>query len=167
LPMEPNDSSGYSGVDAGDGALLVGASKKDILAKLDRNLASVPYIKGVNNHMGSKFTENGELMSLVLDRIQSEGLFFIDSRTSKNTTGYEIAKKLRIKTAQRDVFLDRGPKGVNYVRSQIEKLITISKERGYAVGICHPYPHTLVALSEMIPKVKDEVDIMPASLVVN
>jgi len=167
LPMEPNDSSGYSRVDAGDGALLISASKKDILAKLDRNLASVPYIKGVNNHMGSKFTENGELMSLVLDRIQSEGLFFIDSRTSKNTTGYKLAKKLRIKTAQRDVFLDQGPKGVNYVRSQMEKLITISKERGYAVGICHPYPHTLVALSQMIPKVKDEVDIIPASWVVN
>jgi polysaccharide deacetylase 2 family uncharacterized protein YibQ len=167
LPMEPNDSSGYTGVDAGDGVLLVGLSKKEILAKLERNLASVPHIKGVNNHMGSKFTENSELMGLVLQRIQNEGLFFIDSKTSKNTTGYEIAKKLKIKTAQRDVFLDQGSQGVNYIKSQIEKLISISKEKGHAVGICHPYPDTLIVLSDMIPKIKEEVDIIPASRAVN
>jgi len=167
LPMEPTDSSGYTGVDAGDGVLLVGLSKKEILSKLERNLDSVPHITGVNNHMGSKFTENAELMGLVLERIQSEGLFFIDSRTSNKTTGYEIAKKLRIKTAQRDVFLDRGSQGGDYIRSQIQKLISISKEKGYAVGICHPYPDTLIVLSDMLPKIKEEVDIIPASSAVN
>ncbi len=167
LPMEPKDSSGYSGIDAGDGALLVGLPKDEILSKLDRNLDSIPYIKGVNNHMGSKFTENGELMELVLRRIKDRGLFFIDSRTSQNTTGYRIAKRLNVKAAERDIFLDMGLHGEGYVRSQIERLVEISKTKGLAIGICHPYPDTLIALAEAIPKIKEEVDIIPASVAVN
>lgn len=167
LPMEPMDSSGYTGVNAGDGMLLMGLSKSEILSKLDKDLASVPYIKGVNNHMGSKFTEDSELMELVLQRVKSRGLFFVDSRTSPKTTGFAVAKKLGMKAAERDVFLDEGLGGADYVRSQIEKLIEVSKKKGYAIGICHPHPDTLKVLSQMIPDVKKEVEIIPVSGVVN
>ena len=167
LPMEPMDSSGYTGADAGDGVLLVGLSKDEILSKLERDLASVPYINGVSNHMGSKFTENSELMELVLERIKSKGLFFVDSRTSPRTTGFQIAKKLGMKTAERDVFLDEGSEGASYIRLQIEKLINISKQKGYAIGICHPYPDTVKVLTQMIPEVEKEVEIIPVSGVVN
>lgn len=167
LPMEPMDYSGYTGADAGDGMLLMGLSKSEILSKLDKDLASVPYIKGVNNHMGSKFTENSELMELVLQRIKGKGLFFVDSRTSPRTTGFEVAKRLGMKAAERDVFLDEGLGGADYVRSQIEKLIEISKKKGYAIGICHPHPDTLKVLSQMIPDIKKEVEIIPISSVVN
>jgi uncharacterized protein len=167
LPMEPMDSSGYMGVNAGNGVLLMGLSKSEILSKLDKDLASVPYIKGVNNHMGSKFTEDGELMELVLKEIKSKGLFFVDSRTSPRTTGFEVAKKLGMKAAERDVFLDEGLGGADYIRSQIEKLIAVSKEKGYAIGICHPHPNTLKVLSQTIPDIKKEVEIIPVSGVVN
>lgn len=167
LPMEPMDSSGYIGANAGDGVLLMGLSKSEILSKLDKDLASVPYIKGVNNHMGSKFTEDGELMELVLKEIKSKGLFFVDSRTSPRTTGFEVAKKLGMKAAERDVFLDEGAGGADYIRSQIEKLIAVSKEKGYAIGICHPHPDTLKVLSQMIPDIKREVEIIPVSGIVN
>jgi polysaccharide deacetylase 2 family uncharacterized protein YibQ len=167
LPMEPKESSGYTASEAGDGALLVGLPKDEILAKLEKNLSSLPHIKGVNNHMGSKFTENGELMELVLKRIKSKGLFFVDSRTSPNTTGYQIAKKLGVKTAQRDFFLDNASRNQDYIRSQIRKLVNISKKKGYAIGICHPYPSTVEVLSQIIPEMKKEVDIVPVSGVVN
>ncbi len=167
LPMEPEDSSGYTGADAGDGALLMGQSKDEILSKLDKDLDSVPYINGVNNHMGSKFTENSELMELILERIKSKGLFFVDSRTSPRTTGFEVAKKLGMKAAQRDVFLDGDSGGADYVKSQIGRLIEISKEKGYAIGICHPYPDTVKVLTEMIPEIKREVEIIPVSGAVN
>jgi polysaccharide deacetylase 2 family uncharacterized protein YibQ len=163
IPMEPMDSSEYVWSDSRDGTLLTGLPKSEILSKLDKDLASVPYIKGVNNHMGSKFTEDSELMELVLHRIKSKGLFFVDSRTSSKTTGFEIAKKLGMKTAERDVFLDEGSVGADYIRSQMEKLIAVSKEKGYALGICHPYPDTLATLTEMIPEIKKEVEIIPVS----
>ena len=94
LPMEPKYASGYTGVDAGENALLTGLPKEQIMDRLETNLASVPYIKGVNNHMGSKFTESGELMNLVLKKVKKRGLFFIDSKTSPRSKGYEEAKKL-------------------------------------------------------------------------
>jgi polysaccharide deacetylase 2 family uncharacterized protein YibQ len=77
LPMEPMESSGYMGFDAGEDVLLVGQPKEAVLAKLGENLSSVPYIKGVNNHMGSKFMENQELMDMVLEEIDGRGLFFM------------------------------------------------------------------------------------------
>lgn len=168
LPMEPTDSSGYAAVDAGDGVLLMGLPKDKILDKLEKDLVSIPYIKGVNNHMGSKFTENSELMELVLEKIKSKGLFFVDSKTSLRTTGLQVAKKLGMKAAERDIFLDDGDlQAKGYVRSQVEKLIRLSKEKGYAIGICHPYPDTVKTLSELIPEIKKEVDIVPVSGVVN
>ncbi|HWP92601.1 MAG TPA: divergent polysaccharide deacetylase family protein [Thermodesulfobacteriota bacterium] len=167
LPMEPKESSGYLAADAGDGALLVGLPKNEILTNLEKNLSSIPYIKGVNNHMGSKFTENSELMELVLESIKKKGLFFIDSRTSPHTTGFDMARKMGIKTAKRDLFLDNSAGSQNYIRSQIEKLVNVSKEKGVAIGICHPYPNTISVLSEMIPEIRKEADIVLSSAVVN
>jgi polysaccharide deacetylase 2 family uncharacterized protein YibQ len=162
LPMEPH-SSRYKGVNTVGSMLLVGLPKDEILSKLEKDLASVPYIIGVSNHMGSKFTENGELMEFILERIKSKGLFFVDSRTSPRTTGFQIAKRLGMKAAERDVFLDKGSRGANYIRSQVEKLIKVSKKNGYAIGICHPYPDTIKVLTQMIPEVKRDVYIVPFS----
>jgi hypothetical protein len=167
LPMEPMDSSGYAAGDAGEEVLFMGLPKDKILNKLDKNLVSIPYIKGVNNHMGSKFTESDELMELILERIKSKELFFIDSRTSEATVGFKTAKKLGVKTAERDLFLDKGSQETSYIKSQIEKLVSISKEKGYAIGICHPYPNTVKVLSEVIPEIKKEVEIIPVSGAVN
>ena len=167
LPMEPKDSSGYMGSDAGEGVLLVGSTKEQILEKLDENLQSIPYIKGVNNHMGSKFTENGELMEVVLKRLSSKGLFYVDSLTTQNSKGYGIARTLGMKTVKRDIFLDEESEGVQYVHSQILKLITLSKQRGYAVGICHPYPQTVEALLKPLQNLYKEVEIASISSVIN
>lgn len=167
LPMEPKHTSGYSGIDAGENALLTGLSKSQILNLLEENLSSVPYIKGVNNHMGSKFTESSELMNLVLKRVKKEGLFFIDSKTSPRSQGYIQAKKLGIKTAERDIFLDNGKEGEKQIRSKINELLKISKKQGFAIGICHPYPQTIRVLSDILPKLNGYVDFVSASEVVN
>ncbi|MGH7799068.1 MAG: divergent polysaccharide deacetylase family protein [Thermodesulfobacteriota bacterium] len=166
LPMEPTDSSGHAAVDAGEDVLLMGLPKDKILEKLEKNLASIPYIKGVSNHMGSKFTENTELMELILQEIKNKGLFFVDSKTSLRTTGLQVAKKLGMKAAERDIFLDEGSQRSDYIRSHVEKLINVSKEKGYAIGICHPYPDTVKVLSEVIPDIQKEVEIIPVSGVV-
>ena len=45
-----------------------------------------------------KFTENKELMELVLKRIKSEDLYYIDSLTSNKSYGYSRLVKLIPKT---------------------------------------------------------------------
>lgn len=167
LPMEPKYSSGYSGVDAGENALLTGLTKDEILLLVDKNLGSIPYIKGVNNHMGSKFTESSELMKLVLEKIKKNGLYFIDSKTSPQSVAYAEAKKLGIRAASRDVFLDEGGKGEAFIKSRLDELLKISKKQGYAVGICHPYPQTIKVLSTTLPELTEYVEFIPASQIVN
>lgn len=167
LPMEPMESSGYTGQDAGEDALLVGQSKEAMLAQLDKNLASFPNIEGVNNHMGSKFMENDELMELVLERINSKGLYFVDSLTTARSVGYKKAADMGMRTVKRDVFLDLSSKGPDYVKSQLYKLVEISEKNGHAVGICHPYNATIEALAEYMPVLEDEVEMSNASDVVS
>jgi len=164
LPMEPMESSGYMGPDAGEDTLLVGQPKEAIIAKLNKNLSSVPYIKGVNNHMGSKFMENQELVEAVLEEIKRRGLFFVDSFTSAGSLGYKTALNLGMKTGKRDVFLDNS-KDPEYVKSQIEKLIESARKNGYAIGICHPYPVTVEVLTEMVPVISEQVELVPVSKV--
>jgi len=167
MPMEPKESSGYIGADAGEEVLLVGLPKDSILTKLNSSLNSVPHVKGVNNHMGSKFMENSELTELILKDLKKKGMLFVDSKTSSQSTGYETAMKLGMKTAQRDVFLDHSSKSSTHVKRQLKRLIEISKKRGYAVGIGHPYPGTLEALTEMIPEIDGEVEVVSISNIIN
>jgi len=106
-------------------------------------------------------------MELILNELNSQGLFFVDSKTSLQSKGFEIAKTIGMKTAKRDVFLDTDSQGEDYVKSQIQRLVDVSKKRGYAIAIGHPYPETIKALSYMLPKIKDEVEITTVSSIVN
>lgn len=159
LPMEPKYSSGYTAEDAGKGALLVGHSKTQIADQLSKNLKAFPYIKGVNNHMGSKFTENEELMKLVFENLKDKDLYFVDSLTSNRSSAAGLAKKMGLKFTKRDVFLDDSKKGKWYMIKQLESLVKIAERKGVGVGICHTYPESIEVLSEYLPKIQDRVEI--------
>ncbi len=94
-------------------------------------------------------------------------MLFVDSLTTPQSKGYETALRLGMKTAQRDIFLDHSAKDSTHVKEQLRKLINISKKRGYAVGIGHPYPGTLKALTEMIPVISGEVEVVSISNIIN
>ena len=103
LPMEPIS---YPAINPGDGVLMVSMDREMILKTLNRDLAQVPFVAGVNNHMGSRFTEIEEKMMIVLTELKRRGLYFIDSRTSGGSVAFKVAKKMALKTASRDIFLD-------------------------------------------------------------
>ncbi|MGI9554276.1 MAG: divergent polysaccharide deacetylase family protein [Thermodesulfobacteriota bacterium] len=166
-PMEPKTSSGYTADDAGDGVLLVGQTKEDIVKTLNNNLLSIPNVSGVNNHMGSKFTENEELMHLIMKNIKQKKLLYVDSLTSPDSKGYTIAKEMGVKTYKRDVFLDDKKKGKSYVKKQLKKLVSKAQKNGYAIGICHTYPQTIEALREEFLNISNEVDITPINKLYN
>jgi polysaccharide deacetylase 2 family uncharacterized protein YibQ len=160
LPMEPKD---YPIQDPGKGRLLTTMGKGRLLAQLDEDLSAVPHIKGVNNHMGSKFTENPELMRYVLEVIQERGLFFLDSRTTPRTVGLRIARELGVKTGQRHVFLD-NERDISKIKVKISELVELSLKNGGAVGIGHPYPETKRAIREALPSLRERgVQLVPVS----
>ena len=163
LPMEPKE---YPSVKPGPGALLSTMDPDQLIAQLNKDIAEIPNICGVNNHMGSKMTGSSNQMRQIFTILKKQGLFFIDSRTSSATICRPSAKLLKLPFAQRDVFIDHVLKP-QFIRHQMKILIQCAQKNGYAVGIAHPHKVTLNVLRQILPEIKKEVQLVPASKVVH
>jgi polysaccharide deacetylase 2 family uncharacterized protein YibQ len=150
-PMEPENPN----ISSGEKAITTRMTPEEIKNQLRENLKDVPLAVGVNNHMGSLATSNKEVMLAVLEVIKEKNLFFVDSKTSKNSCGYSLAKSLNIPSLERDVFLD-GKRDKDYIREKFLLLQKISKEKGYAVGIIHPHKESIAVLKEVLPEIEKE-----------
>jgi polysaccharide deacetylase 2 family uncharacterized protein YibQ len=129
------------------GMITSGMSEEEIIGIVEKDLNQVPYIRGVNNHMGSKITADSQLMHIILERLKKRELFFIDSRTTGRSVAYTTAQSLNIPSAYRHVFLD-GELDENYIKGQLIALFLQAQKNGYALGICHPTEKTLKVLKE-------------------
>jgi hypothetical protein len=163
LPMEPVE---YPQVDPGPGTLLTSMSPDELIDQLDQNLDTLPEAKGVNNHMGSRMTSESNQMYQIFSILKKRGLFFIDSRTTAESLCEPSARLFQVPFAQRDVFIDHQLKP-DFIRNQIKQLIRIAQKNGEAVGIMHPHSTTLKVLQEMLPALKGQVNLVPASKVVH
>ena len=163
LPMEPFE---YPAVNPGPGTLLTTMTPDQLIGQLEKNLASVPYIKGVNNHMGSKMTAESGQMYQIFSILKKRNLYFIDSRTSSKTLCKPSARLFQIPFAQRDVFLDHF-QDPDFIRKQIKELIRLAQRNGQAVGIGHPHTITYEILREMMPELEKKVKLVPASEIVH
>lgn len=163
LPMEP---LGYPSIDPGPGTLLTSMTQDQLISQLNKNLDAVPFITGVNNHMGSKMTANSAQMYQILSVLEKRGLFFIDSVTTPESLSKPSARLLQIPFAQRDVFLDHI-EDADFIRKQIELLIRIAERYGKATGIAHPHQVTYEVFRDMLPGLQERVLLVPASEVVD
>jgi len=161
-PMEPKD---YPSVYPGRSALLLSMNEMDIRQVLDKNLKEITGAKGVNNHMGSSFTENREKMKVILQELKNRGLFYVDSRTTRWTVGFEQARKIGLPTAERTVFLDNNP-DPKAICVQIEHLLEIAENLGSAIGIGHPYNETFEIIEKYQDRLREEFDVIPVSKLV-
>jgi polysaccharide deacetylase 2 family uncharacterized protein YibQ len=152
LPMEPKDS--YNNF-PGKGALLTDMAEEEILRELIKDLEAVPYLSGVNNHMGSKFTEDENLMRTVLKVVKQWDVYFLDSKTTDLSVADKVAKELGVRTESRSVFLDNR-RDAQYIRGQFLELLAMASKRGKAIAIGHPYPETIAVLKELVPGLEDE-----------
>lgn len=162
LPMEPRE---YPAVDPGPGALLAAMTPDELLEELERNLQAVPFVRGVNNHMGSRLTADADRMNQVFSVLKRRGLFFVDSRTSEESVCRSAARLFQVPFAQRDVFLDHRPEA-EFIRRQLAALARLARSRGEAIGIAHPHPATYAVLREEIPRLREEFELVPASRLV-
>ena len=144
LPLESVNSQGGNHI---EGIILSQMSEEEILKTVEANLDQIPYVTGVNNHMGSKITSNETLMFIVLEPLKKRNLFFVDSRTTSRSKAYDVAQTLGIPSAYRHVFLD-GENREDYIKGKMIELFRLAQRRGKAVGICHPTERTLRVLRE-------------------
>jgi len=163
LPMEPDE---YPDVSPGPGALLTSMSPDQLISQLNKDLDDIPFIKGVNNHMGSKMTAIDTQMYQVFSVLKKRGLYFVDSRTTAKTLCKPSARLLKVSFAERDIFIDHIQDSA-YIREQINKLIKHAGKYGEAVAIIHPYPETYQVIREMLPYLKKNVNIVSASTIVS
>ena len=163
LPMEP---IGYPSVNPGEGVLLVSMDKETILEVLNDDLKQTPFVVGANNHMGSRFTEDMEKMSIVLEELRNKGLYFVDSRTNSGSVAFKRAQEMALKAAKRDIFLDNDL-SENALKIQMERLLSVARHKGQAIGIGHPHQETLGLLKKYQSALTDEAEVVPISRLVN
>ncbi|WP_130470273.1 divergent polysaccharide deacetylase family protein [Candidatus Magnetaquicoccus inordinatus] len=146
-PMEPLR---YPHTSPGPGAMLLQMDTQRQQAILRENLAQLPEVVGINNHMGSRLTEQAVAMDSAMQVLLEKQLFFIDSRTSDNSVAADRALAQQVPTAVRDIFLDNTAEEGAILR-QLHRLERLALSHGEAIGIGHPYRATVAALQQWLP----------------
>ena len=147
VPMEP---LGHE-IDAGPHVLTVGASESELLKRLAWGLDRFPGYVGINNHMGSRFTQDERGMQVVLAELKRRNLLFLDSRTISNTVGDKLAARMGVPHVMRDVFLDNEMDEAAVIR-QLMQAERVAANKGQAIAIGHPHPATIAAIRAWMPK---------------
>jgi polysaccharide deacetylase 2 family uncharacterized protein YibQ len=167
-PMEAWDNeSNLRASKPGNMFLTTAMDNQDLTDHLEAMIESVPNIIGISNHMGSKFTEDSTKMEVLIRLLKDKNLCFVDSRTSNNSKGLSLAKEFGVPSVGRGLFLDNDQTYDQTVK-QLIKLMEISEAKGTAVGIGHPYPSTIKAITDMLPRFKkNKIEIVPLSEILN
>lgn len=163
VPMEPLSKT----ENPGENVLYTTMSEAELRATLDKNLEKFPMATGLNNHMGSGFTQNRDSVSKIMPIIQDKGMLFLDSKTIGNSVALEAADAMDIPAIERDVFLDHDPDytGVTHSLADAER---VAAKRGYAVVIGHPKDATTQALKNWLPGLAGKkIQIVPLSALVS
>jgi polysaccharide deacetylase 2 family uncharacterized protein YibQ len=109
---------------------------------------------GINNHMGSAFTESEPKMTLVLEWVKKKGLYFLDSRTSGRSVVCKVAKHVGVPCLANETFLDNKD-DVKDIESQLDLVLKLALNEGQTIAIGHYRRKFLVqALANKLPEFK-------------
>lgn len=125
--------------------LHTGDSKEKISQRIKDIKKDFKGVKYINNHTGSGFTSDFKSTLALLAELKNSEIYFIDSLTTNKSTVLDASKKLGLKYAYRDVFLDNEQQ-VSKILKMINKAVAVAKKDGVAIAICHPYKSTFEAL---------------------
>ena len=152
LPMEP---VGYPEHNPGPDAIFVDDAPEKIAALTQNALAAVPHARGMNNHMGSRVTQNAAAMKAVLQIVKQRDFFFVDSRTSPRSVAYAIAREMGIRSGRGALFLDLAD-DEGAIAKQLYALAARARQEGAAIGIGHAKRETLRALQRVLPALEEQ-----------
>ncbi|MDR2159037.1 MAG: divergent polysaccharide deacetylase family protein [Treponema sp.] len=138
-PMEA-----LGGQNPGPGAIYAGMDAGEIRRVIEKNLAEVGPVAGMNNHQGSKITMDRNAMETVLAFCRERGIYFLDSRTTAETAAPGAAGRLGMKIGERDVFIDNVQDRA-FFRKYIDDGLRQAKRKGAAVMIGHTWSGELAA----------------------
>jgi polysaccharide deacetylase 2 family uncharacterized protein YibQ len=138
------------------GVLTLDMTHQQFLMTLQRDLDAVPFVSGLNNHMGSLLTRHPGHMAWLMQSISEQGsLFFVDSRTTDRTVAARLAREYGVPSTERNVFLDNVAQP-EAIRAEFRRLLDIARRQGFALGIAHPRTQTLQVLREEIDRLESQ-----------
>ena len=162
FPMEPQNVEKN---DPGENALLLDLPRPEIERRLDWGLSRFDGFVGLNNHMGSRYTEDAEALRPVMTALKERGLLFLDSRTSAQSVAGRVARQEGLPVLVRDVFLDHEPTA-EFVTQQLAELEAVALRKGYAIGIGHPQPYTMEVLERWLASARSRgFEIVPLTAI--
>jgi len=146
VPMEAMNGD----MDLGAVALKANMSGADMNTELtEKVFTAFEGYKGINNHMGSRLTQDSAAMKLVMKHLKQRGLYFVDSRTINSSVAAHMAAEAGIKHATRDVFLD------HYTDIELKRWLPTLKAKGFDVvpasAVVRRTPSTTVAATSPKP----------------
>jgi polysaccharide deacetylase 2 family uncharacterized protein YibQ len=147
LPLQAVD---HEGPDE-PGGITLDMSRTVFAKRFSAALDTVPFAIGVSSHRGSLLTRHPGHMEWLMQEIHSRNsLFFIDSFTTHHSVALQIAREAGVAATKRDVFLDND-RSAAALDKAFERLKSLARQRGVAVGIGHPYPETIDFLEAALP----------------
>jgi polysaccharide deacetylase 2 family uncharacterized protein YibQ len=152
LPMEPVS---YPREKPGNGALFTDMNDEELVFQLEKDIADVPFISGVNNHMGSKFMMDEKKLTLIFNKLKTNKLFFIDSRTSADSKAFVTAENVGLPIAARKIFLDNS-RDYNEIYNNVINTVPKDGDVSPVIIIGHPYPETIRAISDSIKVLREK-----------
>ncbi|WP_394192601.1 divergent polysaccharide deacetylase family protein [Pseudoalteromonas atlantica] len=150
----------------GPGALTNDMNKEQLQSTLYNALASLPQVKGVNNHMGSDLTQKSTPMKWTMEVLKQRGLYFLDSRTTGLSQAQNVANLYGVENVGRHVFLDNIP-NEQQLQFRFDELKHKAQRYNFAIAIAHPYPETIEFLSRKLPELEQQgFELVPLSQLV-
>ena len=137
-------------VSLGPIALKAGMDEQTVKANMQAAFESFDGYVGLNNHMGSKVTQDSQIMDWVMETLKERDLYFVDSKTIGSSVGEKTARENGLATATRDVFLDHEATP-SFVANALRKTERAAQKNGYAIAIGHPKDATINGLRNWIP----------------
>ncbi len=150
VPMAPRDPSN----DPGPNVLDAELGPAELTRRLSWGLSRFEGYVGINNHMGSGFTTSLPGMMQVMAALKARGLLYFDSLTIPGSLSGDLASRLDVPYARRDIFIDNDPEDREAIYRQLVRLEGIAARYGSAVGIGHPHTATLEVLARWLPEAR-------------
>ncbi|MDQ6974674.1 MAG: divergent polysaccharide deacetylase family protein [Mariprofundaceae bacterium] len=140
LPMEPMGDYYRKRMDSS--FLRAGMDETTVRSMILTDLTHIPYVEGINNHMGSRLTSMIEPMTWVMQVCREKNLFFVDSKTSSKSLAATVAQQYGLSWGLRAIFLDDSvkPEALKKSWTKIERCV---QQQQRCIVIAHPHPQTL------------------------
>ncbi|WP_144211795.1 divergent polysaccharide deacetylase family protein [Shewanella donghaensis] len=141
IPMQS-----LNGKKLGHGGLTNEMNEQQLKDQLKVSIASIPYAKGANNHMGSLLTQLENPMTWLMESLKEQNLYFVDSKTTRFSIASAQAEQYDVPLLRRQIFLDNDV-SEKALEKQFNRIMEKAKRKQNLVVIAHPYPETVEFLN--------------------